>query len=862
MGTTPLTNRKYLFSANNHHGSLRVFAPAILCWILATIAILNPETSTWIFWICIFLATTLSIFLFTLRHKRYQRFKARHTLLKIGSFLLLTLAFASTVLAQVEHGNSLRSEPHLIAAAQAQKTVTVAGRTIGFVKPSGADGNKAQLLVRAERISNDSDSFEALREPIDIVAYFPATEKINFGSSIYLTGTVQKTETTRQQGFQIFAAAIETVPTGDFLEGFGQGLTRIRNLLIERAKSIPGAELVPGFAVGDTSIISEHTNEIMLETSLTHLIAVSGANCALIITAIVWIAGWCGLRRTARLVLAGGALFLFTLLIGPDASVQRAAIMAAVLLVGKLGNRKAQGIHTLGFAIFVMLILNPWQAFSAGFQLSVCASFGILVGASSLAHALSRTRLPKWVATPLAVTLAAQIACAPFLLLLQEGLSLSGIPANLLAAPLAPAGTALGLIAALTLPLIPWIGTACVALASYISRAIIFLAEAFSHMPLGRIYWPDGIFGATLFAALELLALMLWAICTGRILLPNSKFRPERKTLWKREKTLHKAPFAIGIIAVMSAVIVTVFTTVSVLIPAAGGVKPPADWAIASCDIGQGDAFLLRNPKHPKAVVLVDTGDQPQLLKKCLQTYGVNRLSLAVLTHDDKDHIGALSVITGIVQETLIAPNIVEQDLTGNRPLLTQLTKAQIPYRFAAAGERVSVTEEGVRYERETAAPASGEATVLRILQPYPEETYDETNAASIAMRVETAGLSALFLADTGKEEHEQMLRHYDPSMFRVDVLKVAHHGSRNASPDLITASHAKWALFSCGINNRYGHPAQSTLDAVKAAGTAVFRTDLQGTVAVTTNPEKRVWVERSASPEALMRGRKFRSRS
>lgn len=106
----------------------------------------------------------------------------------------------------------------------------------------------------------------------------------------------------------------------------------------------------------------------------------------------------------------------------------------------------------------------------------------------------------------------------------------------------------------------------------------------------------------------------------------------------------------------------------TLVVPATTRLTTPNDWNVVACDIGQGDALLLRDARAPETVMLVGTGDDPERLASCLDRFGVHRIAILVLTHDDRDHVGALSVVVDRVDRALVAPDNREDG--DRRPVL------------------------------------------------------------------------------------------------------------------------------------------------------------------------------------------------
>lgn len=626
---------------------------------------------------------------------------------------------------------------------------------------------------------------------------------------------------------------VSAVDPADGLPGGWANLGRVRAELRAAAMAIDGAELVPGFAVGDTTLVSPELDRAMRESSLAHLTAVSGANCALVTGMVTWALGWVGAGRRVRVLAAGAGLLGFVALVGPDASVQRAAVMASVLLVSGFGGRRAVALPALALAILVLLAIDPWQSLQPGFALSVAATAGILLTATPVERWVRRRlRLPRWLALPIAVACAAQFACGPLLLLLHPGLPAAGILANVVASPAAPLGTGLGLSAVVLLPVSERLADAALWLASVPARWVATTAELAAGLPLARWAWPDGWPGAIMLALCQAALLLAWGWRSGRMPLGRVRARPRQP--WEQRGPLP------GAIRWASTVLISVaLGAVAVIViaqPVARTLSTPSRWVVVACDVGQGDALLLRDPEAPEQVVLVDTGNEPELLLACLSRFGVDRIAQLVLTHDDLDHVGALGAIIDRVDAALIAPPVANEE-PGPRGVLTQLERAGVPTRIGAAGLAAPTI----------ATPGRGAGGVRwLVLAPEPDARPSDRNAASLVLRAEVAGVRILLLADTGADEHAALLAR--GVHLGAEVLKVAHHGSRDQDPRIAAAVGAEWALLSVGAENRYGHPADEVLAQLERSGTRALRTDRQGSVALVAGADGTLtpWVERA----------------
>ncbi|WP_146082228.1 MULTISPECIES: ComEC/Rec2 family competence protein [unclassified Rathayibacter] len=588
----------------------------------------------------------------------------------------------------------------------------------------------------------------------------------------------------------------------------------LRSRFLERAALVGGdvAGLLPGLATGDTSALDAGLEEAMRTASLTHLTAVSGANCAVVVVAGWTIAALLGAGRRLRTVAALALLAGFVVLVTPEPSVVRAAVMATVVLLARLGRRSGAAVPALLATVVVLVAADPSIAGRLGFVLSVLATAGLLLLAEPIAGALGRV-LPRPLALLLAVPTAAQLACQPVLLLVDPSVPVYGVLANLLAEPAAPAATGLGLIGCLLAPWWPGAADAAIRLAAVPAWWIASIARAVDSWPAPRIAWWPGVGGALTLTVLTLLALVL--------VTQSPRLARVRRVA------------AVGLACAIAAAGGTTVAT-----PLLRAASVPEDWRVAMCDVGQGDAVLLRGDA---GVLLVDTGPEPAPLEACLRLMGVDRIPLLVLTHYDLDHVGGLQAVLGRTDAALVGPAAGRDDERD---------------RAALTGAGVAV-QEAVRGD-------SGALGSLRWRVEWPERRSAlRGNEASVTLRVDIGPdarggpLSVALLGDLGEQEQGRVSR---LPVGRVDVVKVAHHGSADQSPALYDALGASVGLISVGAENDYGHPNPSLLALLAERGVEALRSDVEGTVVLASRSDGiAVWVSGATAPAAAS-GRRERA--
>jgi competence protein ComEC len=542
--------------------------------------------------------------------------------------------------------------------------------------------------------------------------------------------------------------------------------------------------LVSGLAIGDTSQLSKDLADKLKELSLTHLNAVSGANCAIVVGAVFWLLGFVSKRRTARVGFSILALAAYVVLVGGGSSVIRAAIMSSIVLL--LLARGVWPIAALSLTVEIMLLFDPSYATDYGFTLSVFATAGILVLAPKLAEMLSR-RLPKWLALSLSVTIAAQLWCMPVLLSLQGGVPTYAVLANLLAEPVVAPITILGISAAALAVPVPLIASALTWVASWFAQWIVAVTGMLSALPAVTLSWHSGVVGMLL-------------------LVVGSSF-------W----FLHRSR-KFAAVAIIGVLLFEMVATGSTLVRSQTWLS--GDWQLVNCNVGQGDGLVIRSLGK---VAVVDVGREPKPIDSCLSQLGISKIDLLVLTHFDADHIAGLpGLLHGRqVTQALITP------WPDNRPLvgLTMHLLEQVP-RVAKVGIGTSGVLGEVSWQVLSPSPTAVEA--------------QDSNDGSIAMRWESPKWVLYTMADLGERGQQRMVQNFgqylNHPVAKPLILKVSHHGSADQYPELIEAMHPDIAIISVGLGNSYGHPTQKTLAILKSLNSVILRTDLQGEIGVSSD--------------------------
>ncbi|RLV08690.1 hypothetical protein CTZ27_07930 [Streptomyces griseocarneus] len=707
----------------------------------------------------------------------------------------LAARYAEATLEVTVTSDPRSTRPHVRGAARAQPTVVL-------------EGEATRLLNGGREARGTAAAATALRTPVLVIAH-PSWLGLLPSTKVKVTGRLAPPA---REGDRI-AAVIRVGGQGPpEVIGRPSALQRVAARLRAGLRSATdGLEtdaraLLPGLVVGDTSRIPPELEEAFRATDLTHLLAVSGSNLAILITVLVGpphLAARAERRGLAarlgvplRLTAVLGALLVlgFVVVCRPDPSVLRAAVCGLITLMAIGTGRRRSLLPALAAAVLLLVLYDPWLSRSYGFALSVLATGALLTLAPRWGDALRRRGVPARAAESLAAAAAAQAVCGPVIAVMAARVSLVAVPCNLLAELAVAPATVLGFAALVAAPVAPPLAQGLAWLAGWPASWAASVARTGADLPGAELGWPGTWAGGLLLAVVTAAAVVAargvlrrpWLCAACALLLMVALIRPAPLTR-----------------------VVTGW--------------PPPGWRFAACDVGQGDALVLAAGEG--SAVVVDAGPEPRAVDRCLRALGVERVPLLILSHFHADHVDGLPGVlrgraVGAIETTSLAAP--PGQVTFVRRTAQQ---AGVPVVEAVPGERRRLGE--LSWEVLWPPPVIPGGAVAAAAEDGP-------NDASVTLLVHSAGLSLLLLGDLEPPAQRALLEAH-PELPSVDVLKVAHHGSAYQDPELIRRLHPRLAVVSVGTGNPYGHPSPHTLAELGSQGAAVLRTDRDGPVAVTS---------------------------
>jgi competence protein ComEC len=567
--------------------------------------------------------------------------------------------------------------------------------------------------------------------------------------------------------------------------------------------------LFEGLLIGERRHLPATLTSDFRGAGVFHVLAISGFNVGLVATAIFIGLGLLRLPGRVAAAVALVGLVAFAAVVGAQPSVVRATIMVGLVLGGQVLARESGAWNSLAAALLALLAWEPDALHDPGLQLSFAATAGILHLTPPLRAAIA-TVAPRPLAAAVAVSIGAQLAVTPLMLMHFSQLSVVGVLANLAVVPLAALATTLGLLAVLATAASDGLGYLFFQSLWLCLLALRAVVRAFAAMPWAAVYAPPPPAVAVAAAGIAL------------VMAPRARGRG--------------AWLCVGGLGLLA-----VSTT-------AWRSAPDGKLHVLALDVGQGDAIVVRAPDGE--TLLVDTGGGgpgradrgERVVIPALHRLGIRRLAALAVTHDDPDHAGGLAgVLGGIPVGEVWAARGTETD-----PWRQALGAAGVPSRSLARGDRLWLGPVLV--------------TVLHPTGPglphEPGEALDDNNR-SLVLRLDWGLTAGVLCGDAEAPAERRLLAAGVP--LGAMLLKVGHHGSAHASSEpFLGAVSPRIAVVSAGRRNPFGHPAPATLGRLARAGADIYRTDLDGAVEIVSDGERlviRAWARPAAEREISLAG-------
>jgi len=571
------------------------------------------------------------------------------------------------------------------------------------------------------------------------------------------------------------------------------------------------AGLLNGIVLGDISTIDDEIEESFRSTGLTHILAASGMNIALVLGALWPLLRLLRLRPRLQFGILVAFSALYTMVSGMSPSITRAFVMAIIALIAWLFGRGKDGLTSLSAAVLVILIINPFTLYDIGFQLSFVATASLIMFASRFERIMSE--LPKALRTGLSVTIAAQLGVLPIMVYYFGQVSAISPIANLVVIPLTGPALVLGMVALPLAALSKFAGALLFFVVKIILEAMIHLASTLSKIPGASLSLGSPSLITVLISYPIIAALALYF---ERI---NLKLR-----LW------HASLLLIGLVTA------SIWWQVAIS-------APPTGLEIDFLDVGQGDSALITAPDGTR--LLIDGGPDPGTLRKKLEQRGIKKIDAVLISHSHADHAGGLKKLAdALTIGSIIYPRSMK-DSRASSALLTGLEvkgARDLPVDVGDVLHLCNSLEIDTLYTElaeDTTGDLTGELT--------DSSASGDGNEESAVVMIKYGKFKALFTGDAGEDIEKRLVD--EDSDIDADVLKVGHHGSAASSTrDFLRHASPAVSVISVGEGNKYGHPSRSAIRRLAAGGSKIYRTDRNGDVTIITDGTTyRVFVEKGS---------------
>lgn len=639
------------------------------------------------------------------------------------------------------------------------------------------------------------------------------------------------------------------------------------------------AGYMKGLVIGNKDDLDPDTFMEFSRLGLTHILAISGMHVAVVVGCLLFVCTTLRMTREASLTAVMWLIPVYVLLTGASPSIVRAGIMGMIGLYAARRRLLKDGLHILSVAALAMLVWNPYFLVNVSFQLSFIVTAGLMIFVPKLMPLLAF--LPRWLGGTVGITVVAQLISFPLTIHYFNQVSLISVFANLILVPV---------ISLVVLPL----GMVSLLMGWVWMRGAGWLAavtEWLNHITFRIVGWMNG---SSVFMTLWPSPSLAWILCYFVVLyallsILNKRFKnPEGgqnasndtepldgRPSWGGRADLsgvgtlpivgrlagalrwrgflrashHIERYAPGAaIALLSGVLIVLLYS--------GYQSPSTQGAglVQFLDVGQGDSILVTTPsgKH----VLIDGGGTVNFRKEkdawkerkapyevgakvvvpLLKKRGVHQLEAVIMTHGDQDHIGGLLAVLQEIPVKSVVFNGTLAESASFRKLMLSAVEQRIPvYRAGADSVWKLDGHTEIRF-LSPLFPESGE--VIKALPLIKEQ-----NHASLVFVLQMNGSRVLFTGDTDQAAERKILQHLEgqsqddaasrlAAEDRIDVMKVAHHGSKTStSAPWLNAWKPTAAVISAGVNNMYGHPHPDVVGRLERFRSIIYQTNLHGEI-------------------------------
>jgi competence protein ComEC len=569
---------------------------------------------------------------------------------------------------------------------------------------------------------------------------------------------------------------------------------------IKKFHSPETASLLRGLLLADRKEINYQTKEQFINAGVVHVLAVSGLHVGYIVLIFLVLFGRFNLFLRSILTIFGLLCFIF--ITGVPPSVFRATVMAIVIIIAFLSNRSTNLINSISIAAFIILVINPYEIYNPGFQLSFAAVLSIALVFPFIQKLIAgwdvQNRFARYIILFVGVSLSAQIGTLPFTLYYFNKFSVIALFANLIVIPGIGIIIAAAIVTLALSAILPFIAVYFAAANDLITSLLLSIIKfsgelSFSHLKIFNYSLID------LIIFYSLLAIFLFF-------------------LLRLQKLSAKILFFV--LAAINMILLTSLDDKELL--------PNNYLSVFMIDVDQGDSFLIKFPNGKTA--LVDAGNTTfnfdngeRVIIPLLNYLGIKKIDYGIISHIDADHYGGFValILDDLISEIYKPP--IDTSLSKDKRFESFLKEKKVPTKYFSE-QKIEIGN-----------------TSLYFLYDAKINTVagESTNRRSSVFKLVYGKTSFLFTGDAEKSVERVYAQKYR-DFLDSDVLKVGHHGSKTSSSDIfLNYVKPDYSLISAGFKNKFEHPATEIVNKLENIGSNIYRTDMQRAILIRSDGEQ-----------------------
>ena len=576
-----------------------------------------------------------------------------------------------------------------------------------------------------------------------------------------------------------------------------------------------------GILLGDKNSIEEDVRQNFADSSLSHILAVSGTHISYVVVCISVLFKKLKLNKNIRKVLTSLVLFMYLYLVDFSASATRAVIMSNIVILQMLFYRKQDTITTIAFSSIIILINNPYAILNIGFLLSYGGTIGIILFVNRISIESKEDffqRFKSYLKDICIVTISAQTIIMPIIIYYFNTISftfiISNIIASLIIGPIIMIGLVIIAISFFKIPIISLI----IRFYNILIVILVKTADIISKIPISKIYLktPTTLEIIFYYSVVFLIALLIY------IKKSNRKFI---------KKTIQIDIYNLKNFFINNRNKVLIFISIVSLISITS-IKIPKELKINFIDVGQGDSCLITTPQNKKVIVDSGGSESYDVGKNVLLPYlldkRITKIDYIMISHFDTDHCKGFEYVLENIKVKNVIISKQSETSENFKQIMKIIRKKRINLIIVQKGTKIKIDN----------------FTTVDILSPQSENIADNMNDNSIVAKFEAYNFSILFTGDASEKIEKELIK--EKINLKSDILKVSHHGSKTGtSEEFLKSVKPKIALIGVGENNKFGHPTEDVIKRLTENKVKIYRTDRNGEISIKIKKNKNIKIKK-----------------